>query len=67
MVPCTGASSAGSGHMRAVVAHENITRSKLAEQDRNRMLMLLDQIQRISRVGGWEYRVVDGKVLWTES
>ncbi len=59
-------SSAGSGRMRAVVAHENITRRKLAEQDNDRMLMLLDQTQRISRVGGWEYRVADGKILWTD-
>ncbi|RJP80357.1 MAG: response regulator [Desulfobacteraceae bacterium] len=56
----------GEGDHRVVVAHENITLRKLAELENVKSLELLNETQRLSRVGGWKYDLVDGKIHWTD-
>ena len=44
----------------------DLTKRKKAEEALKKNEALLNQTQQISSVGGWEYDVSSGKILWTE-
>ncbi|HOZ45291.1 MAG TPA: PAS domain S-box protein [Candidatus Hydrogenedentes bacterium] len=49
----------------AVIQHVDVTHRVHAETALARGKALLDQAQRIAKVGGWEYDVASGKSMWT--
>jgi PAS domain S-box-containing protein len=50
------------GTVRVVVAHENITDRKLAEQRLRERTSLLRMAGEIARIGGWAYNLEDGRL-----
>ena len=45
---------------------QDITQRKLAEEELLKIKLLLNETQRISRVGGWEYDVEKKRTTWTD-
>lgn len=54
------------GAVRLVVAHENITERRLAEEQLREKGALLRIAGGISRMGGWVYRLADQTLSWSE-
>jgi PAS domain S-box-containing protein len=57
---------AGGGSVRVVVAHENITDRKDAENNLRRLTQILGASQSAARVGGWELDLIQKSLFWTE-
>ena len=56
----------GSGRPCAVVAHEEITSRKMAEEALKESKARLDEAQRIARIGHWEWHVETGALAWSD-
>ena len=55
----------GEGPLRVVVAHENITERKLAEETLRERDRLLSESQRLGHIGSWFYDMT-GPISWSE-
>lgn len=51
--------------VNAVIQHVDITDQMLAEEALRRSEALLETTQSISRIGGWEWDVINNKMYWT--
>jgi PAS domain S-box-containing protein len=49
-----------------VVEHINITERRRAEEALRKTSALLNETQEISHLGGWEYDIATGNVIWTD-
>lgn len=49
-----------------VVVLRDITDRKKAEEELKRNELLLNQTQRLTKVGGWEYDVIEKTLIWTD-
>jgi len=56
----------GDGERRVVVAHENVTDQKRAEVRLREARALLEETGRIARIGGWELRIENREVRWSD-
>lgn len=52
--------------VRLVVAHENITERKLAEEKVKQSTALLRLAGDMARIGGWAYHVEEAKLVWSD-
>jgi diguanylate cyclase (GGDEF)-like protein/PAS domain S-box-containing protein len=50
---------------RMIGTHLDITQRKLDEQELITTTRLLDQSQKIAKVGGWELNIISGNLFWT--
>ncbi|MDB6071954.1 MAG: Blue-light-activated protein, partial [Verrucomicrobiales bacterium] len=55
----------GNGPVRIVVAHENITDRKLAEQALLENAEILLEAQSLAQLGHWEWNLVSGQARWS--
>ena len=53
------------GNAYVVVAHENITARKKAEEVQRYQQMMLEEMGRVAKIGGWEFDPATGKGKWT--
>ncbi len=53
------------GMVRFVIAHEDITARRLAENKANEQAAMLGIAGQMARLGGWTYRVDDGVLNWS--